>query len=72
MQTWKWTTKDGRSVAHDASGIARAIVYRDRPGSYNVQTAVEWPGGARDWRQVASHIRRLDDAKRVAERGYAN
>jgi hypothetical protein len=69
MPAWTWTTKDGRSVAHDKDGVAQAIVYRDRPGSYNVQRAVTWPGGARDWRTLAAHIRRLDDAKRVAERG---
>lgn len=69
LDLWTWTHKDGRSVAHDANGIARAIVYRDAPGSYNVQRAVEWPGGARDWRTVATHIRRRDDAIRVAERG---
>ena len=62
----KWTTKGDRTVAHDAQGIARAVIYREIDRSYSVQKAVEWPGGARDWLAKGS-AKTLSAAKKLSE-----
>jgi hypothetical protein len=65
----KWTT-EGRIIAHDAQGVARAVIRKEADGRYAAQRAVEWPGGARDWLDVGTYDT-LHDAKTAAARALA-
>ncbi len=65
MLDWKPMNKNGEYIGHDEQGRAMGRVVRHARGLI-AYVAVSWPGGARDWLEVA-RTKVLTDAKAAVD-----